>query len=148
MTRRRAILLAVAAQAFATVPSWADDGARHAELFKTPGCGCCDGYADHLRASGFDVTVREAPDLAALTQAAGVPAPLQGCHTTMIDGYTVSGHVPIAQIERLLAERPAVRAISLPGMPVGTPGMPGPKTETWTTFAIGENGATTVFAVE
>jgi hypothetical protein len=147
MTRPPLSLLA-AALALSTAPAWADDGARHAELFKTPGCGCCDGYADHLRASGFDVTVRETHDLARIAAAAGVPAPLQGCHTTMIDGYAVSGHVPVAQIERLLAERPAVRAISLPGMPVGTPGMPGPKTETWTTFAIGEDGAATVFAVE
>lgn len=147
MNRLPVLLLAVAL-ALSTAVSWADDGARHAELFKTPGCGCCDGYADHLRASGFEVTVREAHDLAALTQAAGIPAPLQGCHTTMIDGYAVSGHVPVAQIERLLAERLAVRGISLPGMPVGTPGMPGPKTETWTTFAIGQDGAQTVFAVE
>lgn len=66
----------------------------------------------------------------------------------MADGYAASGHVPVARIERLLAERPVVRGISLPGMPVGTAGMPGPKTETRTTFAIGEDGAATVFAIE
>jgi hypothetical protein len=147
MIRLTAAVVALA-QALAANPASADDAGRRADLYKTPGCGCCDGYAEHLRANGFEVTVREAPDLAALTTAAGIPAPLQSCHMAMIDGYAVSGHVPIAQIERLLAERPALRGISLPGMPVGTPGMPGPKTETWTTFAIGEDGAPTVFAVE
>lgn len=141
-------MLRILAFLLAAAPALADGAPRTVELFKTPGCGCCDGYADHLRANGFEVTVREADDLERLSAAAGVPAPLQGCHTAMIDGYAVSGHVPIAQVKRLLAERPAIRGISLPGMPVGTPGMPGPKTETWTTYAIGEDGSARVFAVE
>ncbi len=144
---RLAATLAVAALLRARVGAQADDAARHAELIKTPGCSCCDGYAEHLRASGFDVTVREAPDLAQIAAGIGIPVALQGCHMTMIDGYAVSGHVPVGQIERLLAERPDIRGISLPGMPVGTPGMPGDKDGTWTTFAIGP-GEPTVFAVE
>jgi hypothetical protein len=141
-------MLRVLAFVLAATPALAEEASRSVELFKTPGCGCCDGYAEHLRANGFDVTVREADDLARLTEAAGFPAPLQGCHTAMIDGYAVSGHVPVAQVERLLAERPAISGVSLPGMPVGTPGMPGPKTETWTTYAVGADGEATVFAVE
>lgn len=141
-------MIRVLAFLLAAAPAFAQDATRTVELFKTPGCGCCESYADHLRASGFDVTVRATDDLAALTAAAGIPAPFQGCHTALIDGYAVSGHVPIGQVERLLSERPAIRGISLPGMPVGTPGMPGPKTETWTTYAIGADGVPGVFAVD
>jgi hypothetical protein len=76
-----------------------------------------------------------------------VPEPLQGCHTLLIDGYVVEGHVPVAAVKRLLAERPAIRGISLPGMPAGSPGMNGEKTEPFTVYEIGD-GAPKVFARE
>lgn len=117
------------------------------ELFKTPDCTCCEGYAEHLRRAGFTVTVKATPDLAGMTAVAGVPLGLEGCHLTFVDGYIVSGHVPIATVQRLLAERPDVAGITLPGMPLGSPGVDGERTEPFTMYAFGD-GAAEVFAVE
>lgn len=121
--------------------------AHAAELFKTPDCTCCDGYAEHLRAAGFEVMVKPTLDLAAMTAAAGVPPGLEGCHLVFIDGYVVSGHVPVAVVERLLSERPEIQGVTLPGMPMGSPGMPGEKSELFTVIAFG-GGVPSVFAVE
>jgi hypothetical protein len=121
-----------------------------ATLYKTPGCECCDGYASALRRqAGLAVTVVWNEDLAAVKARAGVPARLEGCHTTTVEGYFVEGHVPIAAVKQLLAEHPAgVRGIALPGMPIGTPGMEGPKIEKFVTYAVREDGGTPVFHVE
>jgi hypothetical protein len=121
--------------------------ARDAILYKDPQCGCCDAYADHLRASGIDVTVKPSIDLATIKRQHGVPGPLEGCHTMLVDGYVVEGHVPIATLLRLLTERPAIRGIALPGMPAGSPGMGGKKTAPFTIYAIGD-GPIEVYAVE
>lgn len=98
-----------------------------ATLFKNPGCQCCAGYAAYLRANGFNVTEVEAPNMTTIKQAHGVRSDLEGCHTTVIGDYVVEGHVPVRPIKRLLAEKPAIKGISLPGMPQGSPGMSGTK---------------------
>lgn len=98
-----------------------------ATLYKNRGCQCCAGYAAYLRANGFDVTEIEAPNMTSIKQAHGVRSDLEGCHTTIIGDYVVEGHVPVAPIKRLLAEKPAIKGISLPGMPQGSPGMSGVK---------------------
>lgn len=103
-----------------------------ASLIRSPQCGCCLGYAEQLRQSGFVVTVTDAEDLSSIKRQHGVPEALEGRHTTLIDGYVVEGHVPIAIVSRLLRERPNVKGISLPGMPMGSPGMSGEKTEAFT----------------
>lgn len=136
------VLLSVTAPSLA-----AAQGAQTAVLYKNPQCQCCDAYAKVLQRSGIAVTVKETPALAALKREHGVPEPLQGCHTLIIDGYVVEGHVPVAAVRRLLAERPAIRGISLPGMPAGSPGMDGEKTEPFTVYEIGD-GAPKVFARE
>jgi hypothetical protein len=118
-----------------------------ATLYKTPGCGCCEGHADHLRAGGFAVTVIPSHDLPLLRRQHGVPAQFEGCHMIMVDGYVVEGHVPAAVIMKLLTEKPGIKGISLPGMPEGSPGMSGPKREPFTIYEIGE-GAPKVFAVD
>lgn len=123
--------------------------AQAAILYKDPNCGCCEDYADYLRGHGFAVEVKPTGDLARISREAGVPEPLQGCHTTLIDGYVVSGHVPVTSVQQLLAERPDIVGISLPGMPMGSPGMGGPKEGPFTIQAIGKNGAApTVYATE
>jgi hypothetical protein len=136
------VLLAVSAPSVA-----AAQGARTAILYKNPECQCCDAYAKVLQRSGIAVTVEQIPALAEFKREHGVPEPLQGCHTLLIDGYVVEGHVPVALIKRLLAERPSIRGISLPGMPAGSPGMDGEKTEPFTVYEIGD-GAPEVFARE
>lgn len=120
---------------------------RNATLFKDPQCSCCEGYADYLRANGFDVKVVNTHDLAPINEQHGVPTELQGCHVTMINGYVVGGHVPVKIIQRLLSEKPAITGITLPGMPNGSPGMYGKKTEPFQIYEIGK-GPKQIYATE
>ena len=121
----------------------------HALLYKNPQCSCCEGYAAYLRQNGFEVEVKPSNDLAEISSKAGVPADLEGCHTMFVEGYVVDGHVPADVIQKLLKEKPAIAGITLPGMPMGAPGMVGTKTEAFTIYAISKDGsAPTVYAVE
>jgi len=93
-------------------------------VYKSPSCGCCGNWVEHLRANGFSVAVRERDDLTPVKTRLGVPDALQSCHTAEVGGYVVEGHVPAADIRRLLAERPPqARGLAVPGMPAGAPGM-------------------------
>jgi len=121
----------------------------HALLYKNPQCSCCEGYAAYLRQNGFEVEVKPSNDLAEISSKAGVPADLEGCHTMFVEGYVVDGHVPADVIQKLLKEKPAIAGITLPGMPMGAPGMVGTKTEPFTIYALSKDGsAPTVYAVE
>ena len=114
-------------------------------IYKNPQCGCCENYADYLRTNDYEVTVKPTHELSAMSREQGLSEAYQGCHLAMVDGYFVSGHVPVSVIERLLSERPDIDGITLPGMPQGSPGMSGKKRGTWKIFAI-DDGAPTVFA--
>ena len=92
-------------------------------VHKTPWCGCCGAWVEHLRANGFEVSVEEHDDLAPIKAKHGVPGELQSCHTALVDGYVVEGHVPGADIRRLLEQRPQAAGLAVPGMPIGSPGM-------------------------
>ena len=129
-------------------PGWAGaEQQLEATLYKQPSCSCCDGHAEHLRANGFKVTVVETDNLSQIKKKHEVPQEFEGCHTTLIGRYVVEGHVPATIIRKLLKERPAIRGISLPGMPSGSPGMTGPKTEPFVVYELStRNGA--VFAEE
>jgi hypothetical protein len=132
------VLLVGAAMARAEAPA--------ALMYKNPQCGCCEEYAKYLRANGFKVTVKESRNMSLISRQNGVPEKLAGCHTTLIGGYVVEGHVPVGAITRLLKERPAIKGISLPGMPAGSPGMTGVKSEPFTIYEISDDPK--VFAVE
>ncbi len=119
-----------------------------ATIFKNPQCGCCETYGAYLRNHGYEVKVVATHDLPLIQERQGVPAGLEGCHTTLIGGYFVDGHVPIETFDRLLAERPDINGITLPGMPTGSPGMGGPKTEPFTIYAVATGGRTSVYAVQ
>jgi len=93
------------------------------EVVKSPYCGCCTQWVDYLRREGFEVRVVEAEDVSPAAARLGVPDDLRSCHTASIGGYAIEGHVPVADIRRLLAERPDALGIAVPGMPVGSPGM-------------------------
>ena len=114
-------------------------------LYKNPECGCCEGYVDYLRHFGFEVTSEATNDLAEISRKAGIPPEFQGCHTAFIGDYVVDGHVPIEAIDKLLAKHPAVKGITLPGMPAGSPGMFGEKIGPLTIYAIGQDGKPSVF---
>jgi hypothetical protein len=109
-------------------------------LYKNPSCTCCEGYAQYLEQNSFKVDVKPTNDLAEISRKAGVPEQLEGCHTMFIGEYVVDGHVPVEVIRKLLDEKPAIAGITLPGMPSGSPGMNGPKTETWTIYAVTKDG--------
>jgi hypothetical protein len=142
MQRILAVVLAFGLAA----PATAADKVQ-ATLYKNPQCGCCEGHADHLRANGFDVKSLETHDLPLLRQSRGIRPQFVGCHLIEVGGYVVEGHVSAAIIKRLLVERPAIKGISLPGMPDGSPGMTGRKTEPFTIYEIGES-SDRIYAVE
>ena len=121
----------------------------HATLYKDPQCGCCEGYANYLRKNGFEIDVRPSAERAQMSLKAGVPVDMQGCHTMFVEGYVVDGHVPINAVRKLLSEKPPIAGITLPGMPLGSPGMGGEKEEPFTVYAVPKDGrAPVVYAVE
>ncbi len=142
-------LLAIASLLFLGLAGAHADEARKATLYKNPQCSCCEGYADYLRANGFEVEVKPTNDLTEISRKAGVPEDFQGCHTMFIDGYVVDGHVPVNTVNKLLSERPDIDGITLPGMPMGSPGMTGTKTAPFTIYTVTKDGkAPTVYATE
>lgn len=116
---------------------------------RNPGCGCCEAWTEQMRASGrFIVTSADDPDLAAFKTARGVPADLASCHTAIVGGYVVEGHVPLADVVRLLDERPAIAGIAVGAMPLGSPGMeqPGGGNEAYDVMAFTSGGERSVFS--
>ena len=119
-----------------------------ATVFKNPQCECCESYAEYLRENGYPVKVVATHELPLINERQGIALGAEGCHTTLIGGYFVSGHVPIGSFDRLLEERPDVNGITLPGMPMGSPGMGGAKTEPFTIYAMASGQKPAVYAVE
>ena len=111
-----------------------------ATVYKTQSCGCCKGYVEFLEKHGVTVEAIDTIKLVQIKMDRGVPAPAMNCHTTLIDGYVVEGHVPLRALEQLLTERPDIDGVALPGMPVGTPGMPGQKKAAFDVFALDDGG--------
>ena len=124
------------------------DSTLVATVYKTPTCGCCRAWVEHLRANGFRVETVDQEDLTPIKAAHGVGEHLASCHTALIGGYVVEGHVPAADVVRLLKERPAVAGIAAPGMPTGSPGMemPGAPAERYDVVSFDRAGQTKVFA--
>jgi hypothetical protein len=115
-------------------------------VYKSPTCGCCNGWVEHLESAGFTVDARNVRDLMSVKVDGGVPTAMSSCHTAIIDGYVVEGHVPAEQVKRLLDERPDVAGIAVPGMPVGSPGMEGPNAEPYQVWSFTHDGQAAVFA--
>lgn len=123
--------------------------AAEIEVAKSPTCGCCGAWIQHMAAAGHDMTEMDLPDneLTALKTDLGVPGALMSCHTAQVDGYVIEGHVPASDVERLLAERPDAVGLSVPGMVVGTPGM-GPREggDAFDVLLVRKDGSSEVFA--
>ena len=115
-------------------------------VYKTPTCGCCTKWVEHLQAAGFTVQTQHRDDLTPIRQAQKVPPTATSCHTALVGSYVVEGHVPAADIKRMLAEQPKIKGLTVPGMPIGSPGMEGPAPEKYDTLAFTETGKITVFA--
>jgi hypothetical protein len=119
---------------------------RTATIYKQVGCGCCSIWAEHLRKAGFKVSSTEVSDLDRVKAAYGVPRPLQTCHTALIDGYVVEGHVPLDAIQKLLKERPKIAGIGVAGMPTGSPGMEnGSQKDPYDVVAFDREGKTSIY---
>ncbi len=114
-------------------------------VYKTPWCGCCGGWVAHMRSNGYAVTTHDMTDLDFVKKGANVHESLQSCHTAVVDGYVIEGHVPAAAVDRLLRERPDVRGLAVPGMPIGSPGMEGPDPEAYDVLSFGGKGPPKVF---
>lgn len=127
----------------------ADEGAATTPItvWKSPTCGCCAKWIDHLEANGFAVTVNERRDMDPVKRSFGIQPAYQSCHTALVGGYLIEGHVPADDIRRLLAERPAVPGLAAPGMPMGSPGMEGPRKDLYAVVTLPKPGAaSTVYA--
>lgn len=115
-------------------------------VYRDPSCRCCGGWIDHLTAQGFQAQNIETADMESLKQQYGVPDELASCHTAIVNGYVLEGHVPAADIQRLITEQPDVVRIAVPGMPVGTPGMEsGERRDSFTVFSFDQQGNQAVF---
>lgn len=114
---------------------------------KTPTCGCCGVWVTHLQKAGFQTQVQDFNDLTPIKERLGVPASLSSCHTAEVDGYFIEGHVPAADIRKLLSERPKAKGLTVPGMPAGSPGMevPSGRVEPYEVLLVNKDGSTTVF---
>jgi hypothetical protein len=143
ISRRRLVaafaFLAAVPRAFAAAPAL--------EVWKMRGCTCCTAWAKHFEAAGFSTKIHEVDDVGAVRSTVGVPADLGGCHTAKVAGYVVEGHVPVAAVQRLLTERPAVIGLAVPGMPAGSPGMeiPGEPVQLFDVIAFAADGSRSVF---
>jgi hypothetical protein len=117
-------------------------------VFKSPTCGCCSKWVDHVKAAGFSVEVHDEEDMDPIKDRLGVPAELRSCHTAQIEGYLIEGHVPADDIKQLLTTRPKVAGLAVPGMPRSTPGMAvaGEPAEPYSVLSFQKDGATKVYA--
>lgn len=132
-------------------PLSAPSGAKTViQVYKSPTCGCCTSWVEHIRDSGFQAEVIDVTDEALQQRKSklGVGPRLASCHTAIVNGYVVEGHVPAADIKRMMSEKPAIIGIAAPGMPVGSPGMevPGGRKDKYDVVAFSKGGATRVFA--
>ncbi len=114
-------------------------------VYKSPTCGCCKGWVEHMRANGYQVEVRDRQSVLPVKESMGIPRDLRSCHTAVVDGYVIEGHVPADAVARLLKERPAVRGLAVPGMVMGTPGMEGPRSDPYDIVSFGDDGSAAVY---
>ncbi len=117
------------------------------EVYKSPSCGCCGNWVKHLEANGFRTKVTNTDDIDQVKTRMNVPGKVQSCHTAVVDGYVIEGHVPAAEVKRLLKERPAILGVAVPGMPIGSPGMEvGDRVQPYNVVSFDKQGQTRVFA--
>ncbi|MBB5745649.1 DUF411 domain-containing protein [Brevundimonas variabilis] len=149
---RRSMILALPGMALATsvlaTPAFAAQATMAITVYKTPWCGCCGAWVEHMTGAGWTATVRELEDLAPVRRRYGVPDALASCHTGVVGSYAVEGHVPAEDVARLVRERPDAFGLTVPGMPLGSPGMPAPagRAQAFQTLLILKDGTTRVFA--
>jgi hypothetical protein len=138
------VLVLAASLALRAHPAEAD--LQVIQVYKSPTCGCCQKWVDYVRSRGYTVTVSNVPNVSSVKRQLGVPSGVASCHTAVIGGYFIEGHVPAEDISRLIAEHPDIAGLALPGMPIGSPGMEGSNAQPYFVLAVQKDGKLTVFA--
>lgn len=147
---RRNLMLALAATPAALLAATAQAAPTKlpdVHVWKSPTCGCCTAWVDHMRKAGFVVNITEVDDTGPTRKRLGMPAKLGSCHTAQVGGYVLEGHVPADDVKRLLRNKTAGLGLSVPGMPVGSPGMEmGPRLDPYDVLLVQRDGSTSVFS--
>jgi len=145
LSRRRVLAAGLAALA---LPVWAAKERTAIQVWKDPNCGCCKDWVAHLEQAGFKVTVQETGN-AATRKRLGIPEALGSCHTAVVAGYAIEGHVPAKNIQRLLRDKPQALGLAVPGMPIGSPGMDGAiyqgRKDPYDVLLVAKGGATSIY---
>ena len=141
---KRLLRQAALAAALCT-PMFAMAAAPVIDVFKSESCGCCGAWVEHLKANGFTPRVANVANPSDYRERGGIPNALGSCHTAMIQGYAIEGHVHAADIKRLLAQKPKAKGLAVPAMPLGSPGMEGPRKDPYDVLLVQANGKTAVF---
>jgi hypothetical protein len=115
-------------------------------VYKDPSCGCCKNWVAYLGKHGYTVITKDTPNMTEVKHSLGVPDGLTACHTGVVNGYLIEGHVSAEDIDRLLAQKPKIAGIAVPGMPMSSPGMDGPRTQGYKVLSFDKTGKTQVFA--
>jgi hypothetical protein len=115
------------------------------EVYKSASCGCCKEWVKHLEANGFSVKARDVDNPSDYREKFGIPTEFGSCHSARVNGYALEGHVPAAEIKRLLAEKPKARGLAVPAMPMGSPGMEGPRSDPYDVLLVKDGGKATVY---
>ncbi|HTO73887.1 MAG TPA: DUF411 domain-containing protein [Gemmatimonadales bacterium] len=148
MRRPRAAPLAILLIALTTTTAMVRPAAPlpTVTVYKLASCGCCAKWVDHMRAAGFKVEVNDVADVGEYADGAGVPPALRSCHTAVVGGYAIEGHVPADLVKKMLTEHPAIAGLAVPGMVTGSPGMEGNRREPYDVVAWSKQGTTSVYA--
>jgi hypothetical protein len=147
--KRRVLLQAILASASSVTlgaPLFARAAAAPVvEVYKSEGCGCCEGWVEHLKANGFKVNAKNVASPSDYREKFGIPKELGSCHTGLVQGYALEGHVPASEIKRLLAERPKAIGLAVPSMPLGSPGMEGDRSDPYDVFLVQAGGRRSIY---
>ncbi|SFC77572.1 DUF411 domain-containing protein [Massilia yuzhufengensis] len=128
-----------------SLPMLAMAAAPVIDVYKSEYCGCCAAWVDHLKANGFAPKVTNVANPSDYRERGGIPNELGSCHTAIVQGYAIEGHVPASDIKRLLAEKPKAKGLAVPAMPLGSPGMEGPRKDPYDVLLVQADGKTKVF---
>jgi len=147
MYKRRSVLKYFATIFLASpVAALAETAGPLVKVYKSSTCSCCNKWVEHMRTAGFKVEATNVADVGIYKLEYGVPRALGSCHTAIVDGYIVEGHVPADDVKKMLRQKPEIKGITAPGMPMGSPGMEGPNAVTYDVIAFDADGNTSVFA--